>query len=146
MDASWITSVVVGLGSGVIGSLLTSWITPRRQHRFWMVQRRVELCLTVLAKFDELLDEYVRILGSGSFPTEFAFRELSLLKQFRPPLFSPAAAKASDKLNPVLVPPPTPGSREWSAWYEKFVAARDEALQALYADIGMRWKTATLRS
>ncbi len=141
-----IGSIIVGLGSGVIASLLTSWITPGRQHRFWMVQRRVELCIAVLTRLNSLLDDYVKILGSGAFSPEFASRKLSVLKELRPPLFSPVAAEASDKLNSVLVPPPTPGSREWSAWHEKFMGIRDEALATLYSDIGIKWEIATPRS
>ena len=140
------SSVIVGLGSGVISSLLTSWITPGQQHRFWMIQRRVELCLAVLTKLNKLLDDYVKILGSGSFSTEFASRKLSLLKEVRPPLFSPAAAEAFEKLNRVLVLPPEPGSGEWSDWHEKFTTARGEALEVLYSDIGMKWDITARRS
>src|SRR5216684_6544191 len=55
-----LATILVGLGSGCIGSLITTLLTPPVQHHFWKQQRRNELCLelakrtaALVARFEE---------------------------------------------------------------------------------------------
>ena len=51
---SLLATVVIGLGSGLISTLLTIFLSPRLQQRFWTQQRRFELGLANLKELQTL--------------------------------------------------------------------------------------------
>jgi len=60
---SAVSSILIGLGSGSIGTLLTIFLTPKLQFRIWLDQRRFELRLENVKELERLTSELFNYLS-----------------------------------------------------------------------------------
>jgi hypothetical protein len=126
-----LTFAVAAVG-GVLSALLTMLATPRLQFRFWRCQRRTELQLETIREVSRLAAEYLNfaLAKPNEPPSSELFQGFIRAEATVRPLFSAAAFQAFMRMQRMV----GSGFGEGNRTADAFVAARDAALAALYAE------------
>jgi hypothetical protein len=145
---------IVAVFVGVISAYVTGFLVPRRQHRFWIRQQRFDLCAANIKELHSLsakLFEYLgpdwatgELTGAHSrerdtkFEDEFARDWRATIDQSAYLFSEDARQKLGEltaKLHRVLFRTlPEEPERAYDIW-DEFVRARQQAFEALYADL-----------
>jgi hypothetical protein len=144
---SLFTAVLVGLGSGFIGTLLTIFLTPKLQHKFWTRQQRFELCLAHIKVLQEatarMLVQLLEQRENYRVADETQQKIWLSLQNERGNLFSDKALWAFSFFEDLMVElydPVVPGFKsesDFDEFLDSFLNARDVAFKGLYRDIGI---------
>jgi len=134
-----ITPVLIGLGSGMIGTLATIFLSPRLQHHFWKRQRFAELRLAVAQEVNQhAANFYIVHVKNDSY--ELSARFLTALEETEGKvkvLFSDEAFQSYKKMQRLIA---ATGGRakglgpQGVATAYDFLSARDAALAKLYEE------------
>lgn len=150
VNLSLTATILVGLGSGLIGTLLTILLSPRLQHHFWTRQRRFELCMATIREIHALTGRMLFDLFGQT--VKYQAKDPELTKAWfavafeAKNLFSYEAMRRFAFLDDLMVDlcdtieKPTMSEDHYSELLDSFWDACKGALEALYADIGIRPK------
>jgi hypothetical protein len=137
-----LSSIIIGLGSGVVSTLLTIILSPRLQHHFWTRQRSAELRVEVANKVNEEAGDF--ITGHGMFEDySLSFQQLATMQVVEgqvKALFSDESVKSYMQMQR-LIAAKAGRSRglgpEGKSTIDDFLMARDAALRDLYKEAGI---------
>ncbi len=133
------TAAIFGAVVGVLATLLTIYLTPQLQHRFWKRQRLAELRFEATQEVNRLLadfiSEYIAHEDDPQFrPSLEFFKTFQVETAHVQALFS---AKTWDAFKEVeIMVGPRLGASGGGA-VDQFIRARDKALRAMYTEIGL---------
>lgn len=147
MSESLVPILVGGL-VGVLATLLTIYLTPSLQHKFWQRQRLAELRFQVVEKLNSMmadfLTNYLAQEGRSDryVPSRDFFKELHVVNSMVAALFSTQTWDAFKRLEVKISPwlggaGPDASGRLHVGTVDEFIKARNEALRALYREIGL---------
>ncbi len=128
-------------GSALFATLLTIFLTPRLQHRFWKYQRRTELRLQEIDEINKLMAEFIEnyieaeIKGETCKPSIEFFRSLQAAAAKVKALFSDQTFNIFKKMEVMIGPKLGPSSKQRTV--DDFIQARDVTLKALYEEVGI---------
>lgn len=135
--------ILTGAVAGILGSLVTTFASPRLHHYFWKLQRQAELRFNTVTEVNRLLSEYLTgyIAKQTSDPTwkpprEFFVALRASSAQLRV-LFSETAWQSFKKVEVLMTADGSlghPGDRKTE--YD-FVQAHEQLLRVLYSEIGL---------
>lgn len=140
--------VLVGGLVGVLATLLTIYLTPSLQHRFWQRQRLAELRFQVIDKLNwlmaDFLANYLSHEGQADryTPPQQFFRDLHVASSMIAALFSAQTWQAFKNLEVKISPwlggaGPDASGRLHVGTVEDFINARNQALRAPYGETGL---------
>lgn len=127
----------VSAGAAIVGSLLTIFITPRLQHRFWKRQRRAELRLTAINELARAIAEFDVVYSFDSQYIPNQERDKEFLRSFRKStidvraLFPSHTFEVFKRLEQMITG--SPKERTYERYFEK----QRETFQALYGELGL---------
>ena len=140
-----IPAVASFLGA-IIGGLLTTYLNPRFQHRFWKRQQREEIRFKVANEVNRLIAEYGvnYLIGHevGQAPkleATFFHSWIGIAGQVKA-LFSDSTYQEFDKLYLTVITSPMFSAQEISDRSQRFAEfnqKRDAVLHAFYQEIGI---------
>ncbi len=141
-----LATIAVGLGSGCIGSLLTTLLAPLVQHHFWRKQRRAELCLQIArrtaelaARFEEQWPRWKRDLAahqSDPEKTAIFYTCVGIDAELRV-LFSEEAWNEFSVLKTIILTHSSVTHDEAPFNLDAYARARNAAMRALYGEVGL---------
>lgn len=141
-----LAAIIVGLGSGCVGSLLTTLLAPPIQHHFWKQQRRSELCLDVAkrmailtGRFEEQLPSWKQNLASherSPGKSEIFYQCLAIDAEVRV-LFSKETWEKFAVLRQIILTHSSITHDDTPYDIEAFNSARSAAMTALYCELGL---------
>lgn len=132
--SDFITPTLIGTLIGITSTLLTLFLTPRVQHRFWGYQRLSEIRLAVLKEMNRLAAEFLNnhIKDPQYRPTDQFFKALMITSANINVLYSHTAFKCFKEFEAMIGPNLGPTG---NGSVEAFIKARDAALRALYNEV-----------
>jgi hypothetical protein len=121
---------IVGIFVGIIGTILTIFLTPRLQHRFWGKQRLSEIRLDAIKDMNSLLADFLtHYIDNPSFrPNIDFFTSLMEANANIEALFSAKTFGVFKELEVMVGPNLGPAKGA----VDQFIEARNRALHALY--------------
>jgi hypothetical protein len=130
--SSLVTPGLVGFAVGILSTLITIFLTPWIQFRFWGRQRLSEVRLATIAEANSLLSDFMThyMANSGFRPSEQFFASFMAASANIKALFSENAFRAFKNLEVFVGPNLGPAKGAVDAVIE----ARDVALRALYGE------------
>ena len=138
-----LVQILTGAVAGILGSLVTTFATPRLHHYFWKLQRQAELRFATVTAINRLLSEYLTgyIAKPTSDPTwrppkEFFVALRASSAELRV-LFSDAAWQSFKNVEVLMTADGGlghPGDRKTE--YD-FVQGHEQLLRILYLEIGL---------
>jgi hypothetical protein len=134
-----LTAVIIPAFIGVAATLLTIFLTPALQHYFWMLKRREELRLGVIDDINRLLSDYITKhidcthRGERYDPPVSFFESLRVVDTKLRVLFSDDTFKAYKQAEVMIAH----GGLGPGGTIEKFVAAQEATLRAMYGEVGL---------
>jgi hypothetical protein len=130
--SSSIVSSIVGIFVGIIGTLLTIFLTPRLQHHFWGKQRLSEIRLNAIKDMNSLLADFLtHYIDNSKFrPNNDFFASFMAASANIEALFSRKTFGVFKELEVMVGPNLGPAKGA----VDKVVQARDRALHALYEE------------
>jgi hypothetical protein len=131
--------------SGILGTLLTIFLTPRLQHRFWKYQRREELRFAAITEMNRLVAEfsvyyvYKKNISEKSpeLGTEF-FQSWFIVDAQMKTLFSNSTYQVFDKMRLTFLTASLYSKQEMSDRSDRIqdlTQKHNAALSALYKEI-----------
>ena len=131
---------------GILGTLLTIFVTPRLQHYFWKRQKREELRLAVVTEVNRLAAEFQsnylfkdHIEDTSERGLRFAQSWIALNGQVKD-LFSESTFQTYERMYRHVITAPLFSKQEImdrAPRLIEFEKVRDVAMQALYKEIGI---------
>ena len=137
---------VIAFFGAILGTLLTIFLTPRLQHRFWKYQRREELRLAAINEINRLIAEFsIHYLWGeiGPDPPNLSpafFQSWEMVKPQIKVLFSDSTYQAFDRMRLTYLTASLYSNQEVSeraTRVEKLARTQEAALRALYREIGI---------
>lgn len=127
---------------------LPTYLTPLLQHKFWQRQRLADLRFEVVEKLNLLMANFLANYLSHEgrreryAPPQDFFRDLHVVNATIAALFSSQTWQAFENLEVKISPwlggaGPDASGRLHVGTVEEFINARNEALRALYREIGL---------
>jgi len=132
-------SIVIGAVAGVLGAILTIFLTPALQHYFWKFQRREELRLATINEANRLSAEFItKYMEEGRYkdPGGDFWQSFQTVIANVKALFSDEGYQEFEKMAAMMGPNLGPEYEKRDVY--DFVVARDRALRVLYDDVGVR--------
>ena len=140
-----LTITFVSVGSALLATLLTIFLTPRLQHHFWKYQRRAELRLTATDEINNLAAEFItkyreaERTGNHNFiPSIEFFQSFDAAEAKVKALFSTQTFQVFKNMEVMIGPHLGPKGKRT---VDDFIQARDATMRSLYKEIGiLPWK------
>ncbi len=135
--------LIVALSAGIalFATLLTIFLTPRLQHRFWKYQRRTELRLQAVDEINKLMAEFIEYYIEAETKRETYRGSIEFYQLFQAAaakvkaLFSDKTFNIFTKMEVMIGPRLDPPSIQRTV--DDIIQARDATLRALYEEVGI---------
>jgi hypothetical protein len=145
------TLVGVGATSGLASSLLTAFLTPKIQHRFWIRQQKFDSCFSSLKELHRISAEIERFFYDHGWPLTpdekasvmtIVYSWVAATEQTRF-LFSEKVTEGLNKLNAavgdaLLSPPEEKTVEARFEAFDKFRSQQEKTYKALYDELFAR--------